>query len=223
MARVARSVLVDCPLHIVQRGINRGACFFSDGDYLTYLDYLTRFAPRFDCSLHAYCLMTNHVHLLLTPHTPNACALLMKNLGQRYVQGVNHRLQRSGTLWEGRFHSSLVTSQSYVLACYRYIELNPVRAGIVKFPGHYGWSSYKANAEGKPNGILRPHAAYSALGLDSQQRLRAYQSLCEEGVPDVVISEIRKATRVGSAMGARRRQRGRPSKLDEKNGVCPHY
>jgi putative transposase len=171
MARVARPVLVDYPMHVVQRGINRNACFFSDSDYLVYLAYLATFAERFNCSVHAYCLMTNHVHLLITPHTPTACALLMKNLGQQYVQKVNHRLQRTGTLWEGRFHSSLATSDTYVLACYRYIELNPVEAGMVRYPGHYRWSSYGANAEGKSDGMVRSHPAYQCLGSVPEQRV----------------------------------------------------
>jgi putative transposase len=212
MPRNARPVLVDYPMHVVQRGINRNACFFDDGDYVAYLGYLDAFSQRFDCSVHAYCLMTNHVHLLLTPHAPSACALLMKNLGQQYVQRVNHRLQRSGTLWEGRFKSSLATSTSYVLACYRYVELNPVEAGMVAYPGHYRWSSYRANAEGKVDGIVRPHAAYEALGLQLEQRCSAYRTMCEERVPDHVIEEIRRATRLGCAMGTRRRQRGRPTR-----------
>ena len=212
MARIARSVLVDYPMHVVQRGINRNACFFSETDYLTYLRYLASFSTRFNCSVHAYCLMTNHVHLLLTPHTPTACALLMKNLGQQYVQSVNHRLRRTGTLWEGRFHSSLATSDSYVLACYRYIELNPVDAGMVTYPGHYRWSSYGANAEGKSDGIVQPHPPYAGLAAQPQERCGAYRTLCAERLPDHVIAEIRRATRVGCAMGTRRRQRGRPTK-----------
>ena len=129
MPRIARSVLAGLPLHVVQRGINRQQCFFSDTDYAVYLKFLAEFSVRFGCSLHAYCLMTNHIHLLLTPERADACALLMKNLGQRYVQSVNRKLGRTGTLWGGRFKSGLVRSESYVLACYRYIEMNPVRAG----------------------------------------------------------------------------------------------
>jgi putative transposase len=212
MPRVARSVLVDYPLHVVQRGINRSPCFFVEADYRAYLQYLSMFSARFRCSVHAYCLMTNHVHLLLTPHTADACALLMKNLGQCYVQGVNRRLGRTGTLWEGRFYSSLASSESYVLACYRYIELNPVLAGMVAHPAQYRWSSYGENAEGKANGFLRSHAAYDALGIEAEQRRRAYRNMCEEGVPARVLEEIRKATRVGCAIGTRRRQRGRPPK-----------
>jgi putative transposase len=212
MARAARAVLIDYPLHVVQRGINRNACFFAEADYHLYLRYLAEFSTRFNCSVHAYCLMTNHVHLLLTPHTAEGCALLMKNLGQCYVQGVNHRLGRSGTLWEGRFHSCLVTSERYVLACYRYIELNPTRAGMVAAPAEYRWSSYGANAEGQRDGLLRSHAAYDRLGLEAEQRARAYRAMCEEAVPMLVVDEIRKATRVGCAVGTRRRNRGRPTK-----------
>jgi putative transposase len=216
MARTGRTVLVDCPLHIVQRGINRSTCFFSEGDYQTYLRLLSTFAARFDCSVHAYCLMTNHVHLLVTPHATNACAQLMKNLSQQYVQRTNYRLGRSGTLWEGRFHSSLVTTEHYVLACYRYIELNPVRAGMVESAHQYGWSSHAANARGQC-GFLQPHAAFKALGAG------AYQELCDAGLGHQELEEIRSTIRTGRATGAVRRKRGRPSKLDEKNGVCPHF
>jgi putative transposase len=212
MPRVARSVLVDCAMHVVQRGINRNACFFAEADYEDYLRYLGTFAARFGCSVHAYCLMTNHVHLLLTPHNAQACALLMKNLGQCYVQGVNQRLGRTGTLWEGRYYSSLATSENYVLACYRYIELNPVLAGMVATPTQYRWSSYAANAQGKVDSLLRSHAAYDGLGLEAEQRLRAYREMCDDGVPANLLEEIRKATRVGGVIGTRRRQRGRPPK-----------
>jgi putative transposase len=223
MPRAARAVIVDYPLHVVQRGINRSDCFFRESDYLTYLEYLRTFAERFGCSIHAYCLMTNHVHLLLTPHSKDACAQLMKNLGQHYVQRVNYRLKRTGTLWEGRFHSSLVLSERYALACYRYIETNPVRACIVPIAAHYRWSSYRANGEGEADSLIRPHAAYTALALEPKQRARTYADLCAEALPEELVDEIRKAIRIGGAIGARRRKRGRPSKLDEKNGVRPHF
>jgi putative transposase len=153
--------------------------------------------------------MTNHVHLLLTPDTAEACAMLMKNVGQRYVQTVNRRLDRSGTLWEGRFKSCLVPSESYVLACYRYIELNPVRAGMVRMPEQYRWSSYAANT-GRRTGFLVPHPAYAALGMDVPQRIDAYRRLCEDAPSEQVYEEIRKATRAGCAVGTKRRRRGRP-------------
>jgi putative transposase len=212
MPRVARSVLVDCAMHVVQRGIDRSACFFAEADYRDYLRYLGIFSARFGCSVHAYCLMTNHVHLLVTPHNAEACALLMKNLAQCYVQGVNQRLGRTGTLWEGRFYSCLAPSENHVLACYRYIELNPVLAGMVATPAQYRWSSYAANAQGKGDSLLRSHQAYDGLGLDAERRSRAYREMCDEGVPALLVEEIRKATRVGCVIGTRRRQRGRPPK-----------
>ena len=153
--------------------------------------------------------MTNHVHLLLTPHAADSCASLMKNLGQRYVQDVNYRLGRNGTLWEGRFKSSMVTTERHVLACYRYIELNPVRAGMVRNPDEYRWSSYAMNAGGETVGWLIPHNAYASLGANSS-RCANYRALCTEALPEVVLEEIRKATRVGYPVGATRRPRGRP-------------
>jgi putative transposase len=222
MPRIARAVIVDFPLHVVQRGINRSDCFFSDSDYLAYLHYLHKFAARFGCSVHAYCLMTNHVHLLLTPHSKESCGLLMKNLSQHYVQRTNYRLKRTGTLWEGRFHSSLVLSEAYALACYRYIETNPVRAHMTTTASEYRWSSYHANGGGKVDSLVRPHQAYAALEPDPGRRVRAYAELCAQLLPADTVEQIRKAIRIGGAIGARRRKRGRPAKLDEKNGVRPH-
>ena len=148
MPRHARAILPEVAVHIIQRGNNRSACFHRDADYLVYLDHLRELSQRHGCEIHAYCLMTNHVHLLATPRAANACALLMKNLGQRYVQYVNRSRERTGTLWEGRFRSCIAQSERYVMACYRYIELNPVRAGMVARAGDYRWSSYLANAGG---------------------------------------------------------------------------
>src|ERR1700757_3980819 len=145
MSRHARIILSEVPVHIIQRGRDGGACFFGDRDYVRYLDELRELAPQLGCAVHAYCLMTNHVHLLLTPQTTDSCALLMKRLGQRYVQYVNGNYGRSGTLWEGRFRSAVVQSERYLLACSRYIELNPVRAAMVGHPRQYRWSSYRIN------------------------------------------------------------------------------
>ena len=144
MPRRARLSLPGVPWHIIQRGNNRSVCFHAEDDYQFYLHYLKEFADKFGCALHAYVLMTNHVHLLLTPARDDSAALMMKHLGQRYVQYVNRTYRRSGTLWEGRFRSCLTQSEDYVLACYRYIELNPVRAGMVLKPQDYRWSSYHA-------------------------------------------------------------------------------
>jgi putative transposase len=211
MPRAARCVVAGLPLHIVQRGINRNKCFFNDGDYSGYLRYLYLYSVQFGCSVHAYCLMTNHVHLLVTPDTLDACALLMKKLSQCYVQAVNQRLARSGTLWEGRFRSCMVNSDAYVLACYRYIELNPVRAGMVAAPGEYRWSSYSANANGDGNELVESHSAYAALGAEPPLRRRAYRELCESAPSPILVDEIRKATRLGGVTGMVRRGRGRPA------------
>lgn len=145
MPRQPRLILPEVAVHIIQRGNNRGACFHADSDYLVYLLHLRELSSKFDCSVHAYCLMPNHVHLLLTPGSPDSCTGLMRDLGQRYVQYFNRRHRRSGTLWEGRFRSCVAESARYVLACYRYIELNPVRAGLVSDPRAYPWSSFRAN------------------------------------------------------------------------------
>jgi putative transposase len=156
--------------------------------------------------------MTNHVHLLLTPHVPQSCALLMKNVGQRYVQRVNARLGRSGTLWEGRFYSCLVPTERYALACYRYVECNPVKPGMVAHPAEYPWSSYKANVEGTAGTFIDPHAAYLGLGADEGGRAAAYRALCDLPLAPELADDLRRATRRGYAAGAPRGRRGRPRK-----------
>lgn len=207
-------------MHVVQRGNNRGPCFFGEADYIGYLQYLACFAEQLGCSVHAYCLMPNHVHLLLTPHRANACAQLMKRLGQCYVQHVNKRIGRTGTLWEGRFYSCLVGSSHYALACYRYIELNPVRAGIVSLPRQYRWSSYQANsAEGACDMPLQPHAAYLSLNDDPDGRMSAYRGLFDSSLETSVADEFRRATRGGYLVGARPSPRGRPRR---KRGSDPN-
>jgi len=138
MPRRARLRVAGLPLHIIQRGNNRAPCFYADEDYGLYLHHLAQLASKFECAVHAYVLMTNHVHLLLTAGKEDGPSLLMKHLGQRYVQYVNKTYRRSGTLWEGRFRSSIVQRDGYALKCQRYIELNPVRASMVKHPGEYG-------------------------------------------------------------------------------------
>ena len=227
MPRRPRVVLPGVPLHLIQRGNNRQACFFTDDDSRFYLEWLKSYAKDTGCTVHAYVLMTNHVHLLLTPSEAKGAGDLMKRLGQRYVQYVNRTYRRSGTLWEGRFRSCLTQEESYVLGCYRYIELNPVRAGIVKHPGEYRWSSYRANAQGEaPNG-LKPHISYSALGRDKDERQAAYRELFRFQLDTGLIDEIREATngnyvlgsshfqeQVAWALGRRvvRGQSGRPKK-----------
>jgi putative transposase len=211
MPRTARFVVPGVTLHIVQRGHDRHPCFFQEADYRAYLGYLSEFALKHACSVHAYCLMTNHVHLLVTPHAMDSCAKLMKNLGQNHVQRINSRRGRTGTLWEGRFWSCPVTTERYVLACYRYIELNPARAGMVAHPSQYPWSSYSDNVQCEGGScFLDPHAVYLAIAAEKAARASEYRALCEAPLESEVIDEIRKATRGGYAVGASRRPRGRP-------------
>lgn len=192
----------DVALHILQRGNNHSACFYRDEDYALYLRHLAELSSRFGCAVHAYALMTNHVHLLITPSGRDGAGLLMKHLGQRYVQYINRTYDRSGTLWEGRFRSCIAQGGDYVLGCYRYIELNPVRAGVVWHPRDYRWSSYLANAEGPPSCGVVPHADYLALGGGEEARRAAYRELfCAALDPDLM-RQIRCATNGNFALGS---------------------
>jgi len=204
MPRRARIALADVPLHVIQRGNNRQACFFSDDDYRFYLDQLRQCAQRAGCAVHAYVLMTNHVHLLLTPREADAAGRLMKLLGQRYVQHVNRLYRRSGTLWEGRFRSCIVQDEAYLLGCARYIELNPVRAGMVAHPSEYRWSSYRANARGEANGLIEAHPIYTALGRRAQERQEAYRELFRHEIEPGLVDDIRRATNGNFALGNER-------------------
>ena len=201
MPRRARLAIAGIPWHIIQRGNNRSACFYADEDYRRYLDTLGEMAQKYDCAIHAYVLMTNHVHLLLTPKKKDSASLLMKHLGQRYVQYVNRVYRRSGTLWEGRFRSCLTQSEDYVLSCYRYIELNPVRAAMVTHPREYRWSSYLANAEGVADDLLGPQTEYLRLGRDAETRRAAYRDLFRAHIDEARIGEIRQATNGNYALG----------------------
>jgi putative transposase len=209
MPRVARLVVPDVSMHVVQRGHRRAPCFYDDSDYLAYLVALGTYAARFRCAVHAYCLMTNHVHLLLTPSDATGCALLMKHLAQRHSKRINARQGRTGTLWEGRPHSGLVASDDYAVACYRYFDLYPARAGMVDHASKHRWSSYNANAGTELDSFIRPHPAFLALGTEPAARFRAYQALCETPLDTKVMDEIRHATRMGQRMGAPRKPRGR--------------
>ena len=201
MARRPRVLLPDIPLHIIQRGNNRSACSYSDEDYIFYIDTLAVLAELYGCKVHALCLMTNHVHLLLTPTCCAGAGLLMKGLGQRYVKYVNRTYQRTGTLWEGRFRSCLVQQENYVLACYRYIEMNPVRAGMVAHPGDYRWTSYRANAQGELSGFISPHTVYSDLGSGAAQRAEAYRSIFMDRLSPELIEQIRSSTNGNYVLG----------------------
>lgn len=165
------------PLHVMQRGHLQAACFFGEEDCAAYLGWLGRYASRYGCSVHAYVLMGNHVHLLLTPSRENGVAGLMRCLGERYARYVAEAYQREGTFWEDRYETVPVHAGRYLLACMRYIELNPVRARVVEWPGQYRWSSFRTNALGQDDALLTPHAHYCALGRDAESRQGAYRAL----------------------------------------------
>lgn len=201
MPRRARITLPNVAHHIIQRGNNRQACFFCEQDYLFYLQWLEEYSKEYGCSVHAYILMTNHVHLLITPNSSNAIGQLMKRLGQRYVQYINRTYKRSGTLWEGRFKSCITQDEFYVLSCYRYIELNPVRAQMVKLPQDYKWSSYHTNGLGNPSVLISPHPSYLSLASNVSERLLSYQQLFEHAMEQSVVSDIRKTTQGNFVLG----------------------
>jgi putative transposase len=191
MARFPRTDLVDVPQHIVQRGNNRGACFFEDGDRFYYLGLLAGAARELGVAVHAYVLMTNHVHLLATPRHRGGISELMQTVGRRYVPWINKRRDRSGGLYDGRFKPRLVHSERYLLCCYRYIELNPVRAGLVSDPADYPWSSFRCNALGEPDSLVALHPLFAELGETPEQRRERYRAFVAEGVSDQELAAIR--------------------------------
>lgn len=201
MPRRPRLTLPNVPLHLIQRGNNRQVCFVADEDYSRYLDWLKEYATQTGCQVHAYVLMTNHVHLLVSTDHRGAIGQLMKALGQRYVQHFNRSYHRSGTLWEGRYRSCPVQADAYLLACQRYIELNPVRAGMVEHPADYPWSSYRANAQGEVNPLITPHPVYLALGDSSASRQAAYRELFRHRLDPDLVDLIRQATHGNFALG----------------------
>ena len=202
MPRRPRIVLPGTSLHLIQRGNNRQACFFSESDYLVYLEWLEKYAKEHECLVHAYVLMTNHVHLLVTPLKEESAGLMMKQLGQRYVQYINRTYRRSGTLWEGRYKSCIAQDELYVLGCYRYVELNPVRADIVQHPAEYRWSSYRVNAQSEKSSLITPHEQYVDLASDESQRRIAYRDLFRCQLEPGLVDEIRSATNGNYVLGS---------------------
>ena len=204
MARSPRLDIPGIPQHVVQRGNNRLPCFLDDEDRQRYLQCLRQALLRYGCHLHAYVLMSNHVHLLLTPQEKGAVSRLMHTFARNYVGLFNGRHGRTGTLWEGRYKSCLVDSDGYFLACSRYIELNPVRAWMVADPGDHPWSSYGAHADGRVDPLLTAHACYLELGADAAERAAAYKALFNEALSDKVVHEIRMYLQQQKALGTDR-------------------
>jgi putative transposase len=200
MPRPPRLFEPGVPLHILQRGNNRGACFQGAEDYASYLHWLNEYTLHHGCALHAYVLMTNHVHLFLTPSDPTGPSAMMQSIGRKYVSRYNRKYSRTGTLWEGRFKSNRVESDRYVLTLYRYIDLNPVRARMVENPAKYRWSSYHHNAFGRADARIRPHELFTALGTDKDMRCKAYRGLIQEVLDIEVIESIRACLASGKAL-----------------------
>ena len=202
MARQPRFVLSGHPQHVIQRGNNRDVIFIAKEDYQFYLEKLRDGCEKYSCDIHAYVLMTNHVHLLITPHAENGIAKLMQYIGRYYVQYFNHQYRRTGTLWEGRYKATLLDSERYLLTCYRYIELNPVRADMVVQPGDYPWSSFVFNAMGKSDIVVTPHDLYLHLGKDNASRQEAYLELFDRDLGEKTLSDIRQATNRSWLLGS---------------------
>jgi putative transposase len=201
MPRRPRVVVPGQPLHIIQRGVNREPIFFASDDYWRYLHDLKLAMALNNCDVHAYVLMTNHVHIIATGHHAKSVAGMMQSLGRRYVRFINLVYERTGTLWEGRFKSGLIDSEDYLLACYRYVELNPLRAGMVDHPARYPWSSYHHNARGKYNDLVSPHDVYQSLAKTDTQRLSRYSALFEQDIDSATLEKIRIGTQRDSFIG----------------------
>ncbi len=200
MPRRARNYLPGFPYHIVQRGNNREACFIEPENYQYYLELWRQLSKRYGVRVHAYCLMTNHIHILATPEAKHSLSDTMKVVGSRYAQYINLKYRRTGTLWEGRHRSSLIQSDRYLLRCYRYIELNPVRAGMVSRPEEYRWSSYGVNGWSDAS-WLSPHDEYLQLGGTADERARAYRELFRYQLSEQDLHLIRKAAHYCQPVG----------------------
>jgi putative transposase len=201
MARLPRFALPGQPQHVTQRGNNRSAFFVHAADYARFRRDLLAACYRHGCVVHAYVFMTNHIHLLMTPNSATGVSRAMQCVGSRYVHYFNRRYERTGALWEGRYRATPVDTDRYLFACYRYIERNPVRAGMVEDPQDYLWSSYRANALGARDALVSVHDRYRELACDDERRRRAYRALCGTDIDEPTLDAIRRATGGGWALG----------------------
>lgn len=201
MPRKRRCLPIGMPAHIIQRGNNKQICFTCNEDVAAYANWLYEGALKFDVQIHAWVFMTNHIHLLMTPMQEGAISNCMQYLGRFYVRSFNYRYKRTGTLFEDRFKSHPVQTSQYFLACSRYIELNPVRAGMVSDPADYKWSSYTSQALGRVAKMWTPSTEYEDLGSTTSARQIAYRRLFEMEIDNKLISEIKYAQKTGFALG----------------------
>ena len=218
MPRKPRFFLPDVPVHIVQRGHSRNVVFCDDADYSTYLQWLKEGAERYGVAIHAYVLMENHVHILATPSDRDGVTRMMQYTGRFFVPYMNAAYGTSGSVWEGRYKASLVQDDAHLLTCMRYIELNPVRAAMVRSPAHYRWSSYRANGQGKTDSLITPHALYKKLGRTRAARLTAYKALFKDHLDAETLAGIRAAWQTGTPLGNERFKAQIESRLKCKVG-----
>lgn len=201
MARLPRLTVPGYPHHVIQRGNNRQPIFTSQADYEFFLDLLDENARKFGVAIHAYVLMGNHFHLLVTPQTDTALPQMMQAIGRRYVRYFNDAQQRSGTLWEGRYKATLIQADRYLLACMAYIDLNPVRAGLVGQARDYPWSSHAHYIGLRMDKLVTPHPLYWALGNTPFAREAAYAGLVQAGVSAAQLEDLTQSTLHGWALG----------------------
>ncbi len=202
MPRLPRFFVAETPLHVIQRGNDRAPIFGGVADCALFRDCLARRSREHGVSIHAYVLMTNHVHLLATPQAATSLPRMMQAIGRVYVHHFNVSYCRTGTLWEGRYKAAIVDDEQYLLTCMRYIEMNPVRAHMVSNPGEYPWSSFMANACGGQDELVVPHRLYLSLGRSPPERRAAYRALFQKSIPDEVLCVIRDSTQNAWALGS---------------------
>jgi putative transposase len=236
MARLPRINIANIPQHIVQIGHNNLNCFFDDEDYEFYLASLKKSAEQYDVDIHAYVLLPNAVQIIATPSIPQGISSMMQSLGRRYVQYVNHRYQRSGTLWAGRYKSSVIDSDAYLLTCYRYVELKPMYEGIVDGPELYPWSSFNYHTCRKKSDIIVDHRLYMDLGETKEERGNEYSALFRFRFDRMLLDYIAETIKLGQVLGGdqftekieqianhrvRPLKRGRPKKKKSTEPTSP--
>ncbi|MCK4743169.1 MAG: transposase [Sulfuriflexus sp.] len=202
MARLKRICLPGIPQHIIQRGNNRQVCFIDDNDFAAYAHWLDKYAKQHKVAIHAWVFMTNHVHLLVTPNTNEGISKVMQALGRDYVRYFNNKHGRTGTLWEGRFKSCVIDRENYLFTCQQYIEMNPVRAGMVENPEDYIWSSYGSSALGRKTALWMPHPIYNLLGNSTTERTNNYRAMFKQKLAANTLSAIRTALNQGMVLGS---------------------
>jgi putative transposase len=201
MGRPLRQFVARFTVHVTQRGNGRMPVFRCESDFRYMWRCLKEASEKFEVDVNAYVFMTNHIHLLVTPGEPPRVSNLMQVATKRYSEYFNIRYDRAGSLWEGRFRASLVAYEPYLLACHRYIDLNPVRARMAATPGDYEWSSHRFYAYGEHNPLVAAHRALSCLGEDEPTRRRAYVAMFQRPIDSSELSEIRDCCKSGKPIG----------------------